>query len=58
MHQKDGKNALRNSGPVFEIDANVGTAFASRSLKAASSNLPEAISYCHMEKRIYLGKVV
>ena len=51
-------NVLKNPGRAPEIGANVGTAFASRSPKAALPALPElSISY-HTDKGLYLGKFV
>ena len=52
------KNVLKNPGRALEIGANVGTAFASRSPKAASSSLPEVLKFCHTGKGLYLGKFV
>ena len=46
-------------GPrALEIEANVSTAFASRSPKAASSSKPEMISLYLTGKDLYLGKFV
>ena len=49
------KNVLKNPRRALEIGANVGTAFASRSLKAALSSLPEVFNFYHTGKRLYLG---
>ena len=43
----------KNSGRALEIGANVGTAFASRSPKAALSSLPELIIFHHTGKKLY-----
>ena len=45
------KNVLKNPGRALEIGANVGTAFAFRSPRAALSTLLEVISFYHTEKR-------
>ena len=59
---KVGKNlaekVLKNPGRALEIGANVGSAFASRSPKAASSSLPEVINFYHTGKGLYLGNFV
>ena len=39
------RNVLKNPGRALEIAANLGSAFASRSPKAASSSLPEMINF-------------
>ena len=56
--KKMAKNVLKNPGRALEITANVGTAFAYRSPKAASSSLSESTNFYHTGKRIYLGKIV
>ena len=56
--KKMAKNILKNPGRSLEIGANVGTAFASRSPKAALSSLPEVNTFYHTEKGLYLGKFV
>ena len=48
------KNVLKNPGRALQIGANVGTAFASRSPKAALSSLPEVINFYHTGKGLYL----
>ena len=52
------KNVLKLPGTASEIGADVGSAFASRSTKAALSSLPEVIHFYHTGKRLYLGKFV
>ena len=52
------KNVIKNPGGALEIGANVGTAFASRSPKAALSSLPEVINFYHTRNGLYLGKYV
>ena len=52
------KNGLKNPERALEIGANVGTAFASRSLKAALSSLSEMINFYHTGEGLYLGKFV
>ena len=52
------KNVLKNPGRSLEIGAIVGSAFASRSPKAALSSLPEVINFYHTDKRLHLGKFV
>ena len=44
------KNVLRKPGRALEIGANVGTAFATQSPKAALSSLPEVINLYHTGK--------
>ena len=52
------KNVLKNQGRALEIGANVGTAFAFRSPKAALSSLSEVIRFHHTGKALCLGKFV
>ena len=52
------KNVLKNLGRALDLGANVGTAFASRSAKAALSSLLEVINFFHTGKALYLGKFV
>ena len=40
-----GKNVLKNPGGALEIGVNVGSAFASRSPKAALSTLAEVMKF-------------
>ena len=58
VSKKMAKNVLKNPGRALEIGANVGTAFATRSPKAALSSLPEVINFYHTGKGLYLGKFV
>ena len=58
MSKKMAENVLKNLGPALEIGANVGSAFASRSSKAALSSLPEVINFYHTGNALYLGKIV
>ena len=51
-------NALKNPARFPEIGANVATAAASRSPKAALSTLPEVINFYHTGKGLYLAKSV
>ena len=48
---------MKNCGRALEIGANVGTAFASRNPKAASTSPPEVINFYHTEKVLYLRKL-
>ena len=52
------KNVFKNPGRAPEIGANVESAFATRSPKAALSSLPEVINFYHTGKCLYLGKFV
>ena len=45
VSRKMAKNDLKSPGRALEIEANVGTAFASRSLQAALTSLPEVINF-------------
>ena len=56
--KKLAKAVLKIPGRALEIGANVGSAFASRSPKAASLSLPEVINIYHTGKGVYLGKFV
>ena len=58
VSKKMAKNILENPGKALEIVANVGTAFASRSPKAALSSLPVMINLYRTSKGFYLGKFV
>ena len=58
VSKKMAKNLLKNPGRALEIGANVGSAFATRSPKAALSSLPELINFYHTDKGLYLGKFV
>ena len=52
------RNVLKNPRRALEIRANVGTAFASRSPKAALISLPEVINSYHTAEGLYFGNVV
>ena len=54
--KKMAKNVLKNPGRALEIGANVGSAFASRSPKAALSSLPEVSNFYHTGKGLYLPR--
>ena len=45
--KKVAKIVSKNPGRAFEIGANIRSAFASRSPKAALSSLPEVINFYH-----------
>ena len=48
------KNVLKDPRRALEIGANVGSAFVSRSPKAALTSLPEVINSHHRGKGLYL----
>ena len=50
VSKKMSKNELKNHDRASEIGANYGTAFASRSSKAAVSSLPVIIHFYHTGK--------
>ena len=52
------KNVLKNLKQALEIRADVGSAFAFRSPKAASSTLLDVINFYHTGKGLYLGDFV
>ena len=56
--KKVAKNALKNPSRFLEIGANIATAAATKSPKAALSTLPEVINFYHTGKGLYLGKFV
>ena len=56
--KKLATNVLKNPGRALEIGANIATAAATKSPKAALSTLPEVINFYHTGKGIYLGKFV
>ena len=41
------QNVLKNPGRALKTGANVGSAFATKTPKEASSALPEVINFCH-----------
>ena len=51
-------NVLKNPARALEIGANVGSAIASKSPKAALSSLPDVINFYYTGKRLHLGKFV
>ena len=55
VSKKMAKNVLKIPGRALEVGANVGTAFASRSPKAALASLPQAMDFYHTGKRLSLG---
>ena len=58
LSKKMLKSVLKSTGNALEIGANVATAFASRSPKAALSSLPEVINFYHTGSGLYLKKFV
>ena len=56
--KKLATNVLKNPGRALEIGANIATAAATTSPKAALSTLPEVINFYHTRKGLYLGKFV
>ena len=56
--EKIAKNVLKNPERAPEIQANVGTAFASRGPKVALSSSLEVMNFYHTGKKLYLGKMV
>ena len=58
VSKKMAKNALKNLSRFLDLTANVATAAASRSPKAALSTLLEVIIFYHTGKGLYLGTFV
>ena len=56
--KKLATNVLKNPGRALEIGANIATAAATKSPKAALSTLPEVIKFYHTGRGLYLGKFV
>ena len=56
--KKLATSVLKNLGRALEIRANIATAAATKSPKAALSTLPEVIKFYHTGKGLYLGKFV
>ena len=56
--KKLATNVLKNPGRALEIGANIATAAATKSPKAALSTLPEVINFYHTGTGLYLGKFV
>ena len=52
------KNVLSNPGRALDLTAQIATAAATKSPKAALSTLPEVINFYHTGKGLYLGKFV
>ena len=56
--KKLATKVLKNPGRALEIGANIATAAATKSPKAALSTLLEVINFYHTGKGLYLGKFV
>ena len=56
--KKLATNVLKNPGRALEVGANIATALATKSPKAALSTLLEVINFYHTGKGLYLGKFV
>ena len=56
--KKLATNALKNPARFLKIAANIATAAATKSPKAALLAPPELISFYHTGKGLYLGKFV
>ena len=56
--KKLAKNVLSNPGRALDLTAEIATAAATKSPKAALSKLPEVINFYHTGKGLYLGKFV
>ena len=56
--KKLAKNALKNPSRFLEIGANIATAAATKSPKAALTTLPEVMKFYHEGKGLYLGKFI
>ena len=54
--KKLATNVLKNPGRALEIGANIATAAATKSPKAALSTLPEVINFYHTGKGLYLSR--
>ena len=54
--KKLATNVLKNPGRALEIGANIATAAATKSPKAALSTLPEVINFYHTGKGLYLPR--
>ena len=53
-----GKNILENPGRALEIDASLGTAFASESPIPVLSSLREANNFYHTGRGLYLHRIL
>ena len=56
--KKLATNIFKNPGRALEVGANICTALATKSPKAALSTLLEVINFYHTGKGVYLGKFV
>ena len=56
--KKLAKNVISNPGRALDLTANIATAAATKSPKAALSTIPEVINFHHTGKGLYLGKFV
>ena len=56
--KKLAKSSSKNPSRFLEIGANIATAAATKSLKAALTTLPEVIKFYHEGKGLYLGKFI
>ena len=56
--KKLAKNVISNPGRALDLTAQIATAAATKSPKAALSTLPEVINFYHTVKGLYLGKFV
>ena len=56
--KKVAKNALKYPSRFLEIAADIATAAATKSPKAALSTLPEVIKFYHEGRGLYLGKFI
>ena len=56
--KKLATNVLKNPSRALEIEANIASAAATKSPKAALSTLPEVINFYHTGKGLYFGKFV
>ena len=56
--KKLAKNVISNPGRALDLTAEIATAAATKSPKAALSTLPEVINFYHTGTGLYLGKFV
>ena len=56
--KKLAKNALKNPSRFLEFGADIATAAATKSPKAAISTSPEVIKFHHEGRGLYLGKFI
>ena len=57
VFRRIAKNVLKNPERALKIGADIGTALATRSAKAALSSLPEVINFHHTGKGLYQEKI-